>query len=119
MTTENIAPAPAQAPATGLVAAEPALVYGGGATGASLVIDAIVGLGIPLDNTAKIIIILVVSVVGPLIGTWLTRQKVISPATMATIKAKAESVVETAEGLKRPEVVQPPVEAVKPVPPIV
>lgn len=99
MTTENVPPVPAQAPATGLVASEPALVYGGGSTGASLVIDAIVGLGIPLDNTAKIIIILVVSVVGPLIGAWLIRSKVVSPATMAAIGTQAEAVVKTAEGL--------------------
>jgi hypothetical protein len=80
-------------PTSSFVQREPALTYGGGLTGASLIIDAIVGVGIPLTDTTRIVIMLVVSVVGPLIGTLLTRQKVFSAATVATLKKDAETIL--------------------------
>lgn len=88
---------------------EPALTYGGGLTAASLIVDAIIGLGIPLTDTAKIMIILVVSVVGPFAGTLLTRQKVFSPATVAAMGQDAKTALTVlGGGLSHPDVVQPP-----------
>jgi hypothetical protein len=85
-----------QAVSPGLAQREPALVYGGGLTGASLVVDTVVGLGIPLTDTTRIIIILVVSVVGPMIGTWLTRMKV-SPKIIADLERDAKTMVTDVE----------------------
>jgi hypothetical protein len=100
---------------TSLRQREPALVYGGGLTGASLVIDTIVGLGIPLSSTARIVIILAVSVVGPMLGTWLTRSKVVSPATLAGLGKDAKEALADLQGLHA-EVCQRSTEKIAPAP---
>ena len=107
MSTPPTASGPAGGPQQSFAQREPALTYGGGLTAASLIIDAVVGLGIPLTDTAKIVIILVVSVVGPFAGTLLTRMKV-SPVLVTELESDAEHALENLGGLSHREVVQPP-----------
>lgn len=113
MNTPMTASGPAGGSQPSFAQREPALTYGGGLTGAALIIDAIVGLGIPLTDTPKIAIILVVSVVGPFAGTILTRMKV-SPVLVQTLETDAKDALENLGGLAHPEVVQSPMAPMSP-----
>lgn len=84
------APTQAPSPLQRLTQAEPVALYGGTGTLLSLVIDVITALGIPLDSTAKLAVILVVSVLGPVAGMVIARSHVVSPATLAELIAVLE-----------------------------
>jgi hypothetical protein len=79
-------------------AKEPALKSGSLTALATLILDLIVGFGVPLDDHLRTLVIGILSLLAPLVHMLIVRSGVFSPATMATVRGDLEAVIESLSG---------------------